>query len=222
MTPKQKQEIMAKLAVPPEQLEAKIKQLQEQLLITLEAYKIGLDKKQDLERQRNLALQADLHAKIDALDEAPFRKDPELHAAFLEFREAIAEIRKLRPLYEVRRCRGKTGKTKLGRPSMWRGYGGLFFVRAVNVIRETKSCSIAQAIRYVKKHIHGLEELRGVSDAALQVRYQEALKYWALFLNPEECDAVLAQHTASSRRVSAAIDRVRAAWDRVYGSKDFP
>jgi hypothetical protein len=202
------------------ELEAEEKLLWGQLRGHFEACKNELDaqKKQDLERQQHLAMWSGLQAQIDALDESRFRGDPELHAAFLEYRGAITENRKLRPLFEVRRCGGKTGKTKLGRPSMWRDSDGLFFVRAVNSIREVKRCSTVRAIRYVKERIWS-EKLRGVSDAALQVRYQEASKYWALYLNPEECDAVIAQHAASSQRMSVAIKRHLAAWGRV---KDFP
>jgi hypothetical protein len=182
------------------------KQLWAQILETLEDSKKGLDalKKQDQERQQYLARWVDFYAEADGMDETRFRVDPELHAAFLELREAIAENRRLRPLFEVRRCRGRTGKTKLGRPPLWRGYDGLFFVTAVNTVRGLKSWSTVRAIRYVKEHIRGLEKLRGLSDAALQVRYTEASKYWALFLNPKECWAVIEQQDASLSRIAGA------------------
>jgi hypothetical protein len=238
MTPKQKQKIMAHLkamtpeqirefvaelkVIPSEQPEAEYKQLQAEY-----KHLLAMDQaiiKRDKERQRNLALLRDLFAKIDALDATSYRKDPELYAAFLELREAIAEIRSQRPPYEVRQHQGKTGKTKLGRPSLWRGYAGLLFVHAVNEIRKNKSYSIAKAIRYVRKHVPGWEELlQGASDAALQVRYQEASKYWALYFRScEEFDAVIVQHEANSRRLKVASDWVSAAYARVYGPKDFP
>jgi hypothetical protein len=139
-------------------------------------------------------------------DEDNFRGDPELHAAFLEDREAIAEMRVLRP-----------GRIKLGRPSIWRNHEGLLFVTFVNLIRRGKSCSTVQAIRYAMEHVSGLENLlQGVSDAALQVRYQEALKYWA------SRDTVFAQRNASFDRVLAAHQRLSAACDRVRSPKDFP
>jgi hypothetical protein len=67
-----------------------------------------------------------------------------------------------------------------------------------------KSWSTVRAIRYVKEHIRGLEKLRGLSDAALQVRYTEASKYWALFLNPKKCWAVIEQQDASLSRIAGA------------------
>jgi hypothetical protein len=213
MTPKQNPKIMAQLkAMTPEQIR-EYKQLEAKYKHLLAVDEANI-KREDVERQRNLALWADMLIKIDALDEAPCCKDPKLYAAFLEVRELFAEIRSLPPLFEVRRHQGKTGGTKLGRPSIWRGYAGLSFVFAVNEIRKQESCSIAQAIRYVKKHIPGWGELlQGVSDAALQVRYQEARKYWALFLNTTEFDAVLTQHIANHHRLRAAMNRVsRTQW----------
>ena len=78
-----------------------------------------------------------------------------------------------------------------------------------------KSWSTVRAIRYVKEHIRGREKLRGLSDAALQVRYTEASKYWALFLNPKECWAVIEQQDASLSRIATAVKRAKAAWARV-------
>jgi hypothetical protein len=176
----------------------------QRLLAELKA-EFEADKKRDLERQRNVAAWADVCAKLDAIvlnDEAYYRGDPELHAAFLELREAVAENRALPPMFPIDRFRGKTGKTKLGRPSTWRGYTGLYFARTVNKVRRERSCSIKEAIRRAVDHFPGLEDLRNVSMEALQVRYVEASKYWALFLNIEECDRVIAQHAASTRRMS--------------------
>ena len=123
------------------QPEAEKKLLWIEILKTIEDCRKELEseRKQDLERQQNLARWAAFFAEVEALDETRFRVDPELHAAFLELREAIAENRRLRPLFEVRRCRGKTGKTELGRPSLWRGYDGLSFVKAVNTVRRLKN-----------------------------------------------------------------------------------
>jgi hypothetical protein len=176
--------------------------------------KIEAGKKRDRVRQRMIARLAELHAIIDTFTEASFRCDPELHAAFLEFKDAVAEARKLPPLSEVRRFRGKTGKTKLGRPSVWRGYTGMLFVDAVNWVREKRSCSIKQAICYVAEHTPGLEELRGVKPEALHVRYLKASRYWALFLDPVKFNEVMALRDASSRRMSAAIQGLMAPLSR--------
>jgi hypothetical protein len=178
-------------------------------------------KRQDLLFQRKMAKLAELDAKIDTLDEARFRGDPELHAAFLEYKEAVAESTKLPPLFETHRFRGKTGKTKLGRPSLWRGYTGAYFVLAVNLARRGRSCSIKGAIRYAVDHAPGLEALRDTSIAALQVRYTEASKSCALFLDHPKFLAVVSEYYANVRRRMAASKRVVSALSRTSGPGDF-
>jgi hypothetical protein len=142
-----------------------------------------------------------------------------------ELVEAVAEYRDLyKRLYGTRRS--SEGKSKIGRPSIWRGPKGWYFFCCVHNARKEKRRSIAGAIQWVIKNNPHLKDLSRFSAAALQVRYQEAAKEWSWHLKPDE-------HSAMGVALEDAYDRVRAAhkaWvsfhGREYGlsvrQSDFP
>ena len=126
-----------------------------------------------------------------------------------EFAEAVAENRDLyRKLYGLRRGSGPTGKSKAGRPSIWRGAKGWYFFCVVTKARKTGPRSIASAIRWVIKHDPLLKDWSRFSAAALQVRYQEAADQWSWVLNPEK-------HRATQVALQANFERVNAAFEAV-------
>jgi hypothetical protein len=137
------------------------------------------------------------------IDSVEIRGLPE----YAELAEAVAEYRDLyKKLYGTRRGGGPTRKSKLGRPSIWRGPMGWYFFHAVTKARTSKPRSIAAAIEWVKKNDPHLKDLLSrFTRTALQVRYQEAAAEWSWVLRGDE-------HTAMQGSHAAAFDRVHAAF----------
>jgi hypothetical protein len=77
----------------------------------------------------------------------------------------------------------KGEKKKPSRPEFWRGYGGSFLVSAVEEILATdERCNLATAIRRairIHQILKDCNEVHGISDRALQARYQQADDFWA-------------------------------------------
>jgi hypothetical protein len=114
-------------------------------------------------------------------------------------------------------------------------------VWAVKEIRASQRCSLAHAIRNVIKKYPTLKHYKALcspDDSALQVRYQEAAKYWSLFFDKSgELHSVETRLDASARRtkarglklvaavaqLSAAIDKLKAAIKQFKVAKErFP
>ena len=127
-----------------------------------------------------------LHRPLAGLNDAGTgvnRVVAEVHAALREIRAMWVENRSSRFQVPMHRGRGPTGKTKLGRPSVWKGIEGFLLVYAVKEIRARQRCSLAHAIRHVTKKYPTLKRYKALcspDDGTLQVRYQEAANYWSL------------------------------------------
>jgi hypothetical protein len=164
------------------------------------------------------AWMAAVEKKLADWDPAGKRSSPEL----TELEEAVTEYRDLyQKLYGLHRAAGPTGKSKVGRPSIWRGPEGFYFFCAVTKARKTKPRSIAGAIQWVIKTDPMLKDWSRFSAAALQVRYQEAAKHWSWVLKPEQHQAMQAALDVSLNRVLAALDAFRP-WGLSVRKSDFP
>ena len=110
-----------------------------------------------------------------------------------------ANFRKAEVALQKFRARGPHKKQKPGRPGFWKSPAGLLFVREVDSVREKRNCSIAFAIKTVKLKairwsrwyqaraprdliMETVKRLARTSCSALQVRYQEARRYWSFLL----------------------------------------
>jgi hypothetical protein len=140
---------------------------------------------------------------------------PEMHSAVVEWRDLYAEGRKLHPL-----GRGSTGKTKQGRPVIWKGYEGYRLVVLVKLIREEKHCSLADAIRQAVKNDPVLKSCKTIVRllkkdphylTELQIRYQEAAKHWSYATDLDEDEARNRDVWDAARRAVGAIERLAAA-----------
>jgi len=89
-------------------------------------------------------------------------------------------------------------KKKSGRPGFWKSPAGCFFVEEVERIKKERNCKTATAIRAAKKNIIRwaklikdntsialAAKLVKLPDQELQIRYQEARKYWLFIVDPE-------------------------------------
>jgi hypothetical protein len=123
---------------------------------------------------------------------------PDLQQAVAEFAAILAETKSLQ-------ARGPRGKTKSGRPGIWKSVEGFRLIEEVEEIRARRQCSIACAIKSATKRD---PRFRG-TDRALQARYQEAVQYWS-FLRGSYLEEVAALDV----RQQAAIERFRIALDR--------
>jgi hypothetical protein len=134
-----------------------------------------------------------------------------------ELAGAVAEYGDLYKKLYGARGGGTTGKSKVGRPSIWRSVEGWYFVCSVHNARKEKPRSIVAAIKWLKKH-DPITKDWGWDVPSLQVRYQEAAQYWQWAFKPKE-------HRATQDALDAAHDRVRAALKAVRLSvrqSDFP
>jgi hypothetical protein len=133
-----------------------------------------------------------------------------------DLQKALAEVVETMAANKRLRARGPRGKTKLGRPGIWKSYEGRNLIRVVEKIRASKHCSIAHAIRRAIKNDPALKDNKAIcrlKDNALQVRYQEAVKYWSFLSGSylEEQDAMNARISAATEGLRAAIDRWKAS-----------
>jgi hypothetical protein len=139
--------------------------------------------------------------------------DPVETRGLLEWAELIEAVAEYRALYRKlygNRGGGLTGKSKVGRPSIWRGPKGWYFFAMVTKACKTKSRSIATAIRWVVKNDPWLKDL-GDDITALQIRYQEAAAHWGWVLNDEH-GAMQLELEARFERVNKALD----AWESFH------
>jgi len=140
-----------------------------------------------------------------------------------EFNRAEANFRNAEAALHAFRIKQPHEKKKSGRPGFWKSPHGLFFVQEVDRVRKKRNCKIAFAIDVVKKktlqmsrwrQAHSLQNpymektaatLARLSRSALQVRYQEARRYWRFVLAPE-------LHQEEEDSVHRNFDEALSAW----------
>jgi hypothetical protein len=107
---------------------------------------------------------------------------------------------------------------------MWKGTDGLFLVAAVNRIRQERGCTVVQALRRAFKRDGGSpivrhkKSLHGLSNRALQARYQEAAAYWALMIDrhlSEKQRAIFDEWAEAAAQLHKAIARYDEAKRRL-------
>jgi hypothetical protein len=113
-------------------------------------------------------------------------------------------------------------KKKSGRPGFWKSPHGLFFVQEVDSVRKKQNCKIAFAIETVRRKtlkrsrwwqarrlqnpiIERAARLMRLSGPALQVRYQEARRYWMFLIAPE-------LHQKEEESLKRNLDEALSAW----------
>jgi hypothetical protein len=115
----------------------------------------------------------------------------------------FAEMRQAETALERFYAKGPQQKKKSGAPAFWKSPHGCFFVREVERIKKERKCKTATAIRKARKEtiewaklakacgikdhpvIARAATLAKQTDNELQVRYQEARKYWLFVIDPE-------------------------------------
>ena len=97
------------------------------------------------------------------------------------FLEAAAEYKRVTANFLGQNGQCRSGKTKQGRPRIWAGVEGLYLVQAVEEKRKNKQCTVADAIRWAiaANPVLSRSTIRSKPSRTLQVRYQEASKYWS-------------------------------------------
>jgi hypothetical protein len=128
----------------------------------------------------------------------------DLQGALAELEEAFAES-------AATRKRWLRGKTISGRPSSWKSPLGLGFVILVRGISASEHCNISVAIDRAINRYPELRQLKNRGRRSLQVRYQEAAKYWDFAFN----DSYLQDYNAATARLKTALDQFAAAVGRL-------
>jgi hypothetical protein len=125
--------------------------------------------------------------------------------AFAKIRQELmfAEMRQAEIALERFYAKGPHKKKKPGRPGFWKSPHGCFFVWEVERIKKERKYKTAAAIRKARKETidwaklakaYGIKDHPVIARAAtlakqtnneLQVRYQEARKYWLFVIDPE-------------------------------------
>ena len=140
--------------------------------------------------------------KNDALIAAIREKTFELQRWGWENRRRLANLKQAEAALMKFYASGPRKKQKAGRPSFWKSFDGFFFVQQVERIRKERKCKAAAAIRAAAKELirwgeqgkaYGMDKagiaraarLAKLTDNELQVRYQEARKYWSFVVDSE-------------------------------------
>jgi hypothetical protein len=140
-----------------------------------------------------------------------------------ECNTAEANVRKAEAALQKFRTKQPHEKKKSGRPGFWKSPHGLFFVQEVDRVRKKRNGKIASAIRIVRTktfqrsrwcQARGLRDpiieqraarLMRLSGPALQVRYQEARRYWMFLIAPE-------LHQKEEESLKRNFDEALSAW----------
>lgn len=169
--------------------------------------------------QRALVAHGKMHARLKVLAEGLHRSQKyaaivfpaDLQQAWAEMAELLAERVRLY-------ARGPQGKTKSGRPGIWKSVEGLCLIAAVEEIRANKHCGLAHAIRLAIKDDPALKNNKAICrlkdrDRALQARYQEAVKHWSFLRGSfEEMAAWNVQMLAAIEHFTTTFERWKASW----------
>jgi hypothetical protein len=132
----------------------------------------------------------------------------DLQQAVAEAVEVLAGIRRLQ-------ARGPRGKTKSGRPGIWKSDEGLLLTLMVEDIIAEKHCTVARAIQKAIQAYPTFKANKAIcrlKPRALQARYQEAVKYWSFLRGPylEETAAMNGRLLAATERFATAFARWKA------------
>jgi hypothetical protein len=149
-----------------------------------------------------------------------------------EIKQRIASWKKAEAALMKFYARGPRTKKKSGRPRFWKGPHGLFFVQEVEKIKKERKCKTVTAIRDARKEItrrsklakaYGIKSDPIIAMAAilakqkhneLQVRYQEARKFWFFLIDPEAyCREEAALHRNFEQAIAALREITRNPYD---------
>src|SRR5262249_25437513 len=156
------------------------------------------------ELERNIA-QAEMRLAVAEMRLAEMQKRrAKAKQARLTFNKAKAALEKFN-------AKGPRKKKKSGRPSFWRGLEGLMFVSAVQKIIKERGCKTAAAIRVAARKRReawgntgpvAARLTKALKDRQLEVRYQEARRYWSYVIDPE--------HQKKREALRRDLDQARA------------
>jgi len=157
----------------------------------------------------------------------------ESQAKLTESKQRIANFEKAEAALMKFYRRGPHTKKKLGRPAFWKSYDGFSFVRQVEKVLKERKCRIVTAIRIAKKltiergkrskargytdpAIARAARLAKLSDEQLQVRYQEARKFWLPMVDPEAYEREREALERNFEQALAALQEVAALKKNPY------
>lgn len=148
------------------------------------------------------------------------RANAEAEAAKAEFEKAQTAAEAAFAEYEKFLTRGPGRKIKAGRPGKWRGYLGFSLVTAVDDIRKKQKCTIATAIRRIKREKGVYPQFSGHSYRDLQKRYQEGRQFWGFMRDSDEYGRQRKAHetkyVAAAKRRDAALAAYNRAVDALF------
>ena len=139
-------------------------------------------------------------------------------------------------------AKGPREKKKSGRPGFWKSRHGLFFVQEVERIARERQCKTVTAIKEARKataerakqaaKADGIKDplialaaiLAKQSHEELQVRYQEARRYWLFLIDPEshqkQKQSLENNFNEANSSWTEAIDTWATAWREAINGKE--
>jgi hypothetical protein len=112
----------------------------------------------------------------------------------------LAHLYRLRETFDAKAIFEKP----TGRPGRWKGPIGAHTVITVEKMRQRGGRTVADALRTLRKQEPWATWWRGASDRALQIRYQDARRYWKPLF--KELQEILDEIAASEKRLKGLND----------------